>query len=160
MRPRCQGAKTPGHFTSFDCVLDDGHGGLCEPCVLDDGHGGPCEPYVPPSVDEWRMMKDEAATHEASAANEWIGRRAAEVENARLQAELDALRAVVESGAASAIKAADLLAKVRENAYAWPHGVAWACKEAHRLLTGGPPDGVYVKAQRDDLAGLARKGDV
>ena len=43
MKPRCQGAKTPGHFTSFECVLDEGH----------DGH---CEPYAPPTVDEWRRV--------------------------------------------------------------------------------------------------------
>ena len=43
MKPRCQGAKTPGHFTGFICVLDDGHDGFCEP-------------YVAPTVDEHRTM--------------------------------------------------------------------------------------------------------
>lgn len=77
MNPRCRGAKTPGHFTSFECVLDA-------------GHGGHCEPYRPLTVDEWRGMRAEVA---------------------RLQAELDALRAIIESGAGVAKDAADLLAK-------------------------------------------------
>ena len=55
MKPRCTGAKTPGHFTSFDCVLDDGHDGFCEP-------------YVAPTVDEWRAMKAKSADAEAQAA--------------------------------------------------------------------------------------------
>ena len=29
MKHRCTGTKTPGHFTSFDCRLDDGHDGDC-----------------------------------------------------------------------------------------------------------------------------------
>jgi hypothetical protein len=47
MKPRCQGAKTPGHFTSFECVLDDNHDGFCEPYVAHDGGrvaGGPSGP--------------------------------------------------------------------------------------------------------------------
>lgn len=72
-----------------------------------------------------------------------------------LPALLDALAAEkqradeAEASAEAAKGAVDLLAKVGENAYAWPYGVAWACKEAHRLLTGGPPDGVYVRASTD-----------
>lgn len=130
MKPRCQGAKTPGHFTSFECVLDEGH----------DGH---CEPYAPPTVDEWRrvgvlvanLRRDIAAcaeavggclTHEqtghgAENAAQAVARFAAErredeqtlwqmrkndgamirqlrSDNARLQAELDALRAILASG--------------------------------------------------------------
>lgn len=49
MKPRCQGAQTPGHFTSFDCRLDDNHDGFCEP-------------YVPPTVDEWRAVIAERDT--------------------------------------------------------------------------------------------------
>lgn len=60
MKPRCPGAKTPGHFTGFVCVLDDGHDGFCQP-------------YQAPSVDEYRTILS-------------------------MLAELDALRAIVESG--------------------------------------------------------------
>jgi len=129
MKPRCQGAKTPGHFTSFECRLDADHDGFCEP-------------YVPPTVDEWRrvgvlvanLRRDIAAcaeavggclTHEqtgrgAENAAQAVARFAAErredeqtlwqmrkndgvmirqlrSDNARLHAELDALRAIVES---------------------------------------------------------------
>lgn len=68
----------------------------------------------------------------------------------RLTNERDRALAAAVSSAVDARIAADLLAKVGENAYAWPYGVAWACKEAHRLLTGGPPDGLYVRAQADN----------
>ena len=43
MNPRCRGSKAPGHWTGFECVLDEGH----------DGH---CEPFRPPTVDEWRRL--------------------------------------------------------------------------------------------------------
>ncbi len=161
MVKRCPGTKVDGEWTGFICVLDAGHPERF------------CRPYIPPDADEWRALKARAMELEVRLGDWSIRAQSAEIELAaaldrekhtdatcaRLQAELDALRAVVESGALSAIQAADMLAKVRDNAYAWPYGVAWACKEAHRLLTGGPPDGVYVKVQRDDLAGLARKGD-
>lgn len=114
-KPRCQGAKTPGHFTSFECALDDGHDGFCEP-------------YIAPTADEHRVMLS-------------------------MLAELDALRAIIESGAGSTKSASDLLAKVLRGDYQWPSGVAWAVREAHRRLTGGPPDGVYVRA--DDESGKA-----
>jgi len=69
-------------------------------CVLDEGHADKfCQPYVPPTVDEYRTILT-------------------------MLAELDALRAVVESSR-------DLDAEVLR----------------------------AVQAQRDDLAGLARKGD-
>ncbi len=55
MKPRCQGAQTPGHFTGFICVLDDGHDGFCEP-------------YQAPSVDEWRKLKHSAEMHKRVAA--------------------------------------------------------------------------------------------
>lgn len=146
MKPRCTGAKTPGHFTSFDCVLDDGHDGFCEP-------------YVAPTVDEWRAVKADLSAAEADAS--FYAGRTARIEEAcradvaRLQAELDALRAIIESGAGSTKSASDLLAQVMQGVYQWPNGVAWAVRESHRRLTGGPPDGVYV---RDDLRGLAGKG--
>lgn len=85
MKPRCAGAKTPGHFTSFECVLDD-------------GHGGHCEHYVPPTVDEWRAVTGSASMLVSDAlrfrrlAGEW------QTENERLQSELDALRAILASG--------------------------------------------------------------
>ena len=101
MKPRCTGSNTPGHFTNFDCVLDDEH----------DGH---CEPYVAPSVDEWRAVVGRASELVGDALR--FRRLAAESqvdcdaaheredrlrgENARLQAELDALRAIFESGKA------------------------------------------------------------
>ena len=122
MKPRCQGAKTLGHFTGFICVLDDGHDGFCEP-------------YIAPTVDEWRKLKHSAEMHKRVAAmraddcqgwyEENITLRAdlalyqAEAktlrdklesgdieapwraEVARLQAEIDALRAIVESGKGS-----------------------------------------------------------
>lgn len=46
--------------------------------------------------------------------------------------------------------AADLLAKVKRGDYAWPSGVAWAVDEAHRRLTGGAPDGVYVRTDAEE----------
>lgn len=65
MVKRCPGTKVSGEWTGFQCVLDEGHAERF------------CQPYVPPTVDEWRVMK---------------------ADRDRLQAELDALRAVVESG--------------------------------------------------------------
>lgn len=126
MKPRCQGHHDRGAHTSFVCVLDEGHADRF------------CQPYIPPDADEWRGMKARAIEAEGRAAH-WADRaKDAEVELAaalererhgdatcaRLQAELDALRAVVESGR-------DLDAEVLR----------------------------AVKTQRDDLAGLARKGD-
>lgn len=126
MVKRCPGTKVNGEWTGFVCVLDEGHPDRF------------CQPYVPPDVDEWRGMKARAIEAERRAAD-WADRaKDAEVELAaalererhgdatcaRLQAELDALRAVVESGR-------DLDAEVLR----------------------------AVKTQRDDLAGLARKGD-
>ena len=131
---RCEGSKTPGNWTGFECVLDD-------------GHGGGCQPYVPPTVDEWRALQAEMA-----GMRGFFGLAGGEDEAAklvadrdRLQAELDALRAVVESGASTAAHVVDLLAKVKRGDYRWPDGVAWVVGECHRLLTGGEPDGVYVR---------------
>lgn len=111
---RCPGHHDRGDHTSFQCVLDAGHDGYCQP-------------YRAPDVDEWRVLQTEAA---------------------RLQSELDALRAIIESGAQPGKDAADLLAKVLRGDYQWPNGVAWAVKEAHRMMTGGKPDGVYVREQK------------
>lgn len=113
MNPRCQGARTPGHFTSFDCVLDDGHAGFCQP-------------YVAPTVDEWRArmewedevvvsleriqvlvhriddarvsFRQECMELRASAAEDVESIQALQGENSRLQAEIDALRAILASG--------------------------------------------------------------
>ena len=79
-------------------------------------------------------------------------------ENARLQSELDAMRAIIESGAGVAKEAADLLAKVLRGDYQWPNGVAWAVRETHRILTGGPPDGVYVRAKDGAGRGTGAEG--
>lgn len=76
-------------------------------------------------------------------------RDALRADAARLQAELDALRAVIESGAGVAKDASGLLAKVIQGEYQWPSGVAWAVRETHRILTGGAPDGVYVRAKEN-----------
>ncbi len=99
MKPRCQGAKTLGHFTSFDCRLDDGHDGFCEP-------------YVAPTVDEWRALGVRVESAEAMS-EKWVEiaagwqehsyssldrEMAASADHARLQAELDALRAILASG--------------------------------------------------------------
>lgn len=40
---RCEGSKTPGHYTGFQCRLDV-------------GHTGGCIPYQAPTVEEWRVM--------------------------------------------------------------------------------------------------------
>jgi hypothetical protein len=125
MVKRCPGTKVNGAWTGFVCVLDDGHAERF------------CVPFVPPDVDEWRGMKARAMELEVRVGDWSIRAREAEAELAaaldremhtdatcaRLHGELDALRAVVESGR-------DLDA------------------EALRAVT----------AQRDDLAGLARKG--
>lgn len=82
MKPRCQGAKTPGHWTGFECMLDDGHDGFCEP-------------YVAPSVDEWRASIAERGALRRADAMRAHGVAKWEAEVARLQAELDALRASI-----------------------------------------------------------------
>lgn len=98
MLKRCLGTKTGGEWTGFQCVLDQGHADRF------------CQPYVPPDVDEWRGMKVRAMELEVRVGNWAIRAQSAEVELAaaldrerhagetcvRLQAELDALRAVVE----------------------------------------------------------------
>jgi hypothetical protein len=56
MKPRCRGAQTPGHFTSFECRLDDNHDGFCEP-------------YQAPTVDEWRVMSAERDALKRRAEN-------------------------------------------------------------------------------------------
>lgn len=43
---RCPGDHDRGHHTSFQCVLDAGHAGYCQP-------------YRAPNVDEWRALKAE-----------------------------------------------------------------------------------------------------
>lgn len=113
MKPRCQGAKTHGHFTSFECVLDEGHSGFCRP-------------YCAPDVDEWRArmewedevvvsleriqvlvhridaarvsFRQECAELRASAADDVETICALRADVARLQAENDALRAILASG--------------------------------------------------------------
>ena len=89
MKPRCQGAKTPGHFTGFICVLDDGHDGFCQP-------------YQAPTVDEWRELKSrldkwvDIAGRMSVAVDAALDReKATNADCARLQAELDALRASI-----------------------------------------------------------------
>lgn len=92
MKPRCQGAKTPGHFTSFECRLDDNHDGFCEP-------------YIAPTVDEWREMKRSAEAHKRAATMRADDCRAWSEENFSLradlalyQAEAKTLRDKLESG--------------------------------------------------------------
>ena len=154
MKPRCTGTKVDGHFTNLVCVLDDKHDGFCEP-------------YVAPTVDEWRALTGRAsglvgdalrlrrfsaeAQADCDAAHEREDRLRGE--NARLQSELDALRAIIESGAESTKSASDLLARVNAGDYRWPSGVAWAVREAHRRLTGGAPDGVYVRGTAESGKG-------
>lgn len=110
MKPRCQGAKTPGHFTSFECVLDEGHSGFCRP-------------YCAPDVDEWRALqllltsaeedarlyagrtvrieeacRADVARLQALADTRWTTCADMSRDVARLQAENDALRAILASG--------------------------------------------------------------
>ena len=100
MKPRCQGHHDGGAHTSFLCELDEGHPGFCRP-------------YCAPDADEWRAMKARSAEYESRMVDWWEKCRATEVEYAaalerekmgdatiaRLQSELDALRAIIESGA-------------------------------------------------------------
>ena len=112
MKPRCQGHHDGGAHTSISCELDEGHPGFCRP-------------YCAPDADEWRAMKARSAEYESRMVH-WSEKcRATEAEYAaaldrekmgdatiaRLQAEVDALRAIIESGAGVAKDAADLLAK-------------------------------------------------
>ena len=99
MKPRCTGTKVDGHFTNLVCVLDDKHDGFCEP-------------YVAPTVDEWRALigrvsglVGDAIRLRRLAAESQVDCDAAHgrvddmrAESARLQAELDALRAILASG--------------------------------------------------------------
>ncbi len=92
MKPRCQGAQTPGHFTSFECRLDDNHDGFCEP-------------YQAPSVDEWRKLKHSAEMHKRVAAMRADDCQGWSEENITLradlalyQAEAKTLRDKLESG--------------------------------------------------------------
>ena len=118
MVKRCPGTKVGGEWTGFQCVLDEGHPDRF------------CQPYIPPDVDEWRAREEFVSrlSRECTGAywaqvNAESQRDRALRDRDRLQAELDALRAVVESGR-------DLDAEVLR----------------------------AVQTQRDDLAGLARKG--
>ena len=101
MKPRCQGHHDGGAHTSFICELDEGHPGFCRP-------------YCAPDADEWRAMKARSAEYESRMVH-WSEKcRATEAEYAaalerekmgdatiaRLQAEVDALRAIIESGKA------------------------------------------------------------
>ncbi len=83
MKPRCTGAKTPGHWTGFECVLDDNHDGFCEP-------------YVAPTVDEWREMKRSAEAHKRAAETrtEWC--RELRSENESMQVDIERYRAEAE----------------------------------------------------------------
>lgn len=102
MKPRCQGHHDGGAHTSFLCALDAGHAGFCRP-------------YCAPDVDEWRAVKARSAEYESRMVDWWETCRATGIELAaalerekmgdatvaRLQAELDAMRAIVESGKAA-----------------------------------------------------------
>lgn len=78
---------------------------------------------------------------------EYFLRINAEAENVRLKAELTVATTGRDDALALSRRAADLLAKVMRGDYQWPSGVDWAVREAHRRLTGGPPDGLYTHAQ-------------
>ena len=120
MKPRCQGHHDGGAHTSFLCVLDECHGGFCEP-------------YKAPDVDEWRSVQflltsaeedarfyagRTARIEEACRADvarlqaelaeatereriKWARSKSAMDDCARLQSEIDALRAIIESGKAA-----------------------------------------------------------
>lgn len=125
MKPRCQGHHDGGAHTSFLCVLDEGHDGFCEPYVpptVDEWRAMKAR-VVFAEADAielreaaWRARKamlpvlDDAldgatidrmvdavvtmAYHKDALAD------AAWVDVDRLQAENDALRSIIESGAA------------------------------------------------------------
>lgn len=73
---RCPGDHDRGHHTSFQCALDAGHAGYCQP-------------YRAPDVDEWRTLKARLADAE-SRADRWSR------EARSLRAELFAVRAAYE----------------------------------------------------------------
>lgn len=73
-------------------------------------------------------------------------------EVSRLQTELEAVLATAKTLEASTRSAVGLLDQVMRGTYRWPDGVAWAVREAHSRLTGGPPDGVYGRAQGGSAA--------
>ena len=109
MKPRCQGAKTPGHWTGFECVLDDGHDGFCEPCQA-------------PSVDEWRKLKHSAEMHKRVAAMRADDCQGWSEENITLradlalyQAEAKTLRDKLESGDIEAPWRAEVVRLQAEN---------------------------------------------
>jgi hypothetical protein len=118
------------------------------------GADGPCDAEDAARRAVERLHAAEADAAALPAMDAECGRLRAQVDAdrqtlVRLTDERDRALTAAVSSAKEAKSAADLLAKVGENAYAWPYGVAWACKEAHRLLTGGPPDGLYVRAPAD-----------
>lgn len=73
---RCPGDHDRGHHTSFQCVLDAGHAGYCQP-------------YRAPDVDEWRAMKARLANAESRADR-------SSREAGSLRAELFVVRAAYE----------------------------------------------------------------
>ncbi len=73
---RCPGHHDRGDHTSFQCVLDAGHAGYCQP-------------YRAPDVDEWRAMKARLANAE-SRADRWSR------EAGSLRAELFVVRTAYE----------------------------------------------------------------
>ena len=153
MKPRCQGAKTPGHFTSFECVLDDNHDGFCEP-------------YVAPTVDEWRARmewEDEVVVSleriqvlvhriddaRVSFRQECMELRASAAEDVET---IQMARAILESGCDACAHSAPKHPVSQEATLAEMRG---ALDDDGRDLDAETVAG--VQAARDDLRGLAGK---
>lgn len=140
MKPRCQGHHDGGAHTSFQCVLDEGHPGFCRP-------------YCAPDVDEWRSLQFLLTSAEEDAR--FYAGRTARIEEAcradvaRLQAENDALRAIIESGCeqCAAHKGLDAVNRARAIDDAWGN----YCRELDAEVA------TEVQTGRDDLRGLAGK---
>lgn len=140
MKPRCLGHHDGGAHTSFLCVLDEGHEGFCKP-------------YKAPNVDEWRSSQFLLASAEQDAR--FYAMRTARIEEAcladvaRLQAEVDALRAIIESGCEqfAAHKGFDAVNRARAIDDAWGN----YCRELDAEVVAG------MQAGLDDLRGLAGK---
>ena len=151
MKPRCQGHHDGGAHTSFICVLDEGHPGFCRP-------------YCAPDADEWRAMKARSAEYESRMVDWWEKCRATEVEYAaalerekmgdatiaRLQAEVDALRAIIESGCeqCAAHKGLDAVNRARAIDDAWGN----YCRELDAEVATG------MQAGRDGLRAIIESG--
>ena len=119
MKPRCQGHHDGGAHTSFICVLDEGHDGFCEPYVpptVDEWRklkrsaemhkrvaamrADDCQGWY----EENTTLQADLALYQAEAKTLRDKLESGDIEApwraevGRLQAEVDALRAILASG--------------------------------------------------------------